>query len=95
MTYFYYKTNSWSNQQPKVSEENLKLWKTLAEKENWRIVQLPNGYYQTEYELDDSWNDVTRRETIDGAEAAIDSSVDHFKRKLKALEGPTVVKTFK
>ena len=58
---------------------------------------LPNGFYQTEYkdlENEDLWHDVTRRETVDGAEAAIDGSVEHYKRKLDYLKGPTVVKTF-
>lgn len=94
MTYFYYKSAT-TNQQPKLNEKTKALWETLALKENWRITQLPNGFYQTEYELDDQWVDVTRRETIEGAEQAIDSSVQHFRKRLKAFEGPTVVKTFK
>ena len=48
MTYFYYKTNTW-NSQPQISEDQINLWKHLAEKKNWRIVQLPNGFFQTEY----------------------------------------------
>ena len=75
MTYFYYKTNTW-NSQPQISEDQIKFWKHLSEKKNWRIVQLPNGFYQTEYkdincdcnpEEDtccEKWYDVTRRETI-------------------------------
>lgn len=93
MTYFYYKTSSWSNE-PQVSEEAKTLWKAYAEKSNWRITQLPNGYYQTEFNRDDQWQGVTRRETVEGAEKAIDSSIDHYKRKLKLAEGPVVVKTF-
>jgi len=96
MTYFYYKTNTW-NSQPQVSEETINLWKHLAEKKNWRIVQLPNGFYQTEYkdiEKEDVWHDVTRRETIEGAESAIDGSIDHYKKKVDFLKGPKVVKTF-
>ena len=96
MTYFYYKTNTWSSQ-PQASENQIKLWKHLSKKKNWRIVQLPNGFYQTEYkdlEKEDLWHDVTRRETVAGAEAAIDGSVEHYKRKLNYLKGPTVVKTF-
>jgi len=94
MTYFYYKTNTW-NGQPQVSEDTISFWKLLSEKKNWRITQLPNGFYQTEYKhIDDSWCDVTRRETLEGAEAAIDGSIEHYKKKLKYLEGPTVVKTF-
>ena len=94
MTYFYYKTNSWSSQ-PQVSENQIEYWKQLAEKKNWRITQLPNGYYQTEFKnQDDSWSDVTRRETLDGAEAAIDGSIEHYNKKLDYIKGPKVVKTF-
>ena len=56
---------------------------------------MPNGYYQTELNQDDEWRGITRRETIEGAEKAIDSSVEHYAKKLKAAEGPVVVKTFK
>ena len=94
MTYFYYKTNSWSSQ-PQVSEDQIEYWKQLAEKKNWRITQLPNGYYQTEFkDQDNSWQDVTRRETLDGAEAAIDGSIEHYNKKLDYIKGPKVVKTF-
>ncbi len=90
----YYQTNSWSSQ-PQVSDETRKLWEHVAEKKNWRIVQLPNGFYQTEHHtLEDKWADVTRRETIEGAEQAIDSSVEHYQKKLDYLKGPKVVKTF-
>jgi SRSO17 transposase len=41
-----------------------------------------------------NWHDVTRRETIEGAEAAINGSIDHFSKKLEATKGPKVVKTF-
>ncbi len=96
MTYFYYKTNTW-NSQPQISEETINLWKHLADKTNWRIVQLPNGYYQTEYQdiEKDNWYDVTRRETIKGAEQAIDGSVEHYTKRVDFLKGPKVVKTFK
>ena len=99
MTYFY-RTYSWSSQGDNqgVSDETIKLWKHLADKKNWRITQLPNGFYQTEYqhpEEEDTWIDVTRRETVDGAEAAIDGSVDHYGKKVEFLNGPKVVKTFK
>ena len=40
------------------------------------------------------WHDVTRRETIEGAETAINGSVEHFASKLEATKGPKVVKTF-
>ena len=49
MTYFYYKTNTW-NSQPQITEETVKIWEHLSDKKNWRIVQLPNGFYQTEYQ---------------------------------------------
>ena len=94
---FYYQTKTW-NSQPQLTEETINLWKHLAEKKNWRIVQLANGFYQTEYhspEKEDTWIAVTRRETIEGAEAAIDGSVEHYAKKVDFLKGPKVVKTFK
>jgi len=95
MTYFYYKTNTWSNETNQISEEIKKEWKRYAKKKNWRITQLPNGYYQTEWKDNkDSWISVTRRETIEGAEDAIESSIKHYAKKLKLTEGPIVVKTF-
>ena len=96
MTYLYYKTSTASyNQKP--NEKTIKQWEHLATKGNWRITQLPNGFYQTEckHETEDTWHDVTRRETIEGAEAAIDGSIDHFTKKIEAAAGPKVVKTFK
>lgn len=95
MTLFY-STSTWSSQ-PQPSEETINLWKHVTEKKNWRIVQLPNGFYQTEYlnpKQENTWIDVTRRETIEGAEAAIDASIKHYERKLGFLRGPQVVKTF-
>ena len=68
------------------------------QKSNWRISQLPNGFYQTEYQdINDknTWHDVTRRETIEGAEKAIDASINHYNKKLEFIKGPKVVKTFK
>ena len=94
---FYYQTKTW-NSQPQLTEETTNLWKHLADKSNWRITQLANGFYQTEYqspEKEDTWIDVTRRETIEGAEAAIDGSVEHYAKKVDFLKGPKVVKTFK
>jgi len=38
---------------------------------------------------------VTRRETLEGAESAIDGSVEHYAKKIEFLKGPKVVKTFK
>ena len=97
MTYLYYKTSTYtSNQKPSV--ETVKEWEHLASKKNWRITQLSNGFYQTEClnpNKEDQWHDVTRRETIEGAEAAIDGSIEHFSKKLEATKGPKVVKTFK
>jgi len=79
-----------------VTEETKDFWKHLVKKKNWRIVQLPNGFYQTEYkDMDDVWIDVTRRETLESAEAAIDGSIEHYKKRLDFLKGPKVVKTFK
>ena len=95
MTYFY-STRSWSSQ-PQITEETISMWKHLANKKNWRIVQLPNGFLQTEYnsiDNPDNWIDVTRRETIAGAEQAIDSSIEHYTKKLEFTKGPKVVKTF-
>ena len=84
------------NSNPQVSEETINFWKHLVEKKNWRITQLPNGFYQTEYkDQEDNWNDVTRRETIEGAEAAIDGSIEHYSKRLDFTKGPKVVKEFK
>ena len=56
-------------------------------------------YYLKKYvnrpEDKDKWMDVTRRETLEGAEAAIEGSVDHFSKKIEYIKGPKVVKTFK
>ena len=96
MTYFYYRASEWGNQDNRVPKETLETWEKYATKSNWRITQLPNGYYQTELSLDNAtWEGVTRRETIKGAEQAIDASIEHYKKKLKLAEGPVVVKTFK
>ena len=97
MTYIYYKSSSYTTE-PKISDKQLDEWKHLAEKKNWRITQLPNGYYQTEVnapENAEKWVDITRRETLEGAEAAIEGSVEHFSKKLEYSKGPKVVKTFK
>jgi hypothetical protein len=94
---FYYSTRTW-NSQPQLTKETINLWKHLADKKNWRITQLANGFYQTEYqspEDKDTWIDVTRRETLEGAEQAIDSSIAHYAKKIEFLNGPKVVKTFK
>ena len=95
MTLFY-QTNTWTSQ-PQITEETKKIWEHVVRKKNWRIVQLPNGFYQTEYldpKKEDSWIDVTRRETMEGAESAIDASINHYEKKLAHIRGPQVVKTF-
>ena len=97
MTYLYYKSSTYATE-PKISDKTMDEWKHLAEKKNWRITQLSNGYYQTEVNkpIDkDQWVDITRRETMEGAEAAIEGSVEHFMKKLEYIKGPKVVKTFK
>ena len=95
MTYLYYKTST-ASYDHKPNEKTIEQWQHLADKKNWRITQLPNGYYQTEckHVTEGTWHDVTRRETVEGAEAAIDGSIDHFSKKLEATKGPKVIKTF-
>ena len=92
---FYYKTMSWGNN-PTMNQKTVDFYKHLAEKSNWRIVELPNGFFQTEYKDIDSgdWLDVTRRESIEAAERAIDKSIEHYEKKLTFVNGPKVVKTF-
>ena len=42
---FYYKTYSWANNSNQgISEETKKTWEFFADKKNWRIVKLPNGF---------------------------------------------------
>ena len=96
MTFLYTRTNTWGSS-PQPDQSMINLWKHITKKSNWRIVQLPNGFLQTEYrdiENQDEWIDVTRRETIAGAEQAIDASIEHYAKKLEFLQGPKVVKTF-
>ena len=98
MTYLYYKTSTHTVGNQKPSKETIDQLKFLADKKHWRITQLPNGFYQTEVlrrDSDDEGGDVTRRETIEGAEAAIDGSIEHFSKRLEASSGPKVIKTFK
>ena len=94
MTYLYYKSSYTTNTKP--NEKTINQWKHLADKGNWRITQLANGYYQTECSNPDTedWHAVTRRETVEGAETAINGSIDHFSKKLEATKGPKVIKTF-
>ena len=94
MTYFYYKTSTLQPAKPVVTDEKIAEWKHLADKKNWRITQLPNGYYQTEVNKPDdkdSWVDITRRETMEGAENAVDNSVEHFTKKIEYVKGPNAV----
>tara|TARA_B100001175_G_C19031730_1_gene412953 strand:+ start:48 stop:344 length:297 start_codon:yes stop_codon:yes gene_type:complete len=98
MTFLYTRSLKTTRRSPHPDQEIVTLWKHVSKKVNWRIVQLPNGFFQTEYrDLNDEelWIDVTRRETLDGAEAAIDGSIEHYSKKLEFLDGPKVVKTFK
>jgi len=95
MTYFYYQTSSF-NTNEKPSQETIELWQSLTKKKNWRIVQLSNGYFQTEFQRSDGkWIDATRRQSLDQAEEAINESIAHYNKKLTFAEGPKVVKTFK
>ena len=72
-----------------MTPEDLKI---ASNKSNWRITQLPNQYYQTEYfNSMDEWIPVTRRKSVEAAEDAIDNSIEYFSRK---LNGKTVVKRF-
>tara|TARA_B100000073_G_C23240660_1_gene373941 strand:+ start:76 stop:363 length:288 start_codon:yes stop_codon:yes gene_type:complete len=94
MTFLYTSRDFTSATRP--DQRMINLWKHITKKSNWRIVQLPNGFLQTEYLHPDEeeWIDVTRRETISGAEQAIDASIEHYTKKLEFLQGPKVVKTF-
>ena len=94
MTFLYTSRDFTSATRP--DQRMINLWKHITEKKNWRIVQLPNGFLQTEYlhPEEDDWIDVTRRETIAGAEQAIDASIEHYAKKLEFLQVPKVVKTF-
>jgi len=95
---FYYRTRTWSSSPQHPDQNMIDLWNHLADKANWRIVQLPNGFYQTEYQdpnNEDSWIDITRRETVKDAESAINASIKHYAKKVEFSKGPKVVKTFK
>lgn len=93
MTYFY-STYTRSQGDSGVTEETRNLWENIVQKKNWRIVELPNGYFQSEYFWKDEWIDVTRRETIEACERAIDSSIAYYQKRLELAKGPVVVKTF-
>ena len=54
------------NTNEKPSPETINFWESLTEKKNWRIVELANGYFQTELlRSTGQWVDVTRRATIE------------------------------
>ena len=92
-----YQPNAWTSQ-PHLPDETLTLWQHVHQTQHWPLLHLQNAFYQTEYQdpnKKDSWIDATRRETIEDAEQAIDSSIDHYKTKWAYLHGPQVVKTFK
>ena len=47
MTFYYRFTNQSNN---RTDLTHMKKWFThVSDKTNWRIVELPNGYYQSEY----------------------------------------------
>ena len=97
---------SWHPGNKQEKENRLKLWTHLVNKANWRIVQLENGYYQTEHkdiscncdpEKDvccEKWHDITRRETLEAAETSIDKTIEHYNNRIQFIKGPKVVKTF-
>lgn len=91
MTIFYQSIT----QSTRPTEAKITLWKHLADKTNWRITELENGYFQTEFSNDDAYCAMTRRMTLNAAEEAIDETVAHYQKKLEFLDGPKVVKTFK
>jgi len=74
----------------------------LTHKRNWRIIELPSGYFQAEFQGNSSWYPMTRRETVDLCEEAIDASIEHYKTRMAygsahetaRREGPKVAKTF-
>ena len=43
MTYLYYKTSTLTSN-TKPNEKTINQWEHLANKKNWRITQLPNGF---------------------------------------------------
>jgi hypothetical protein len=91
MTIFYQSTT----QSTQPTEAKIELWKHLADKTNWRITELENGYFQTEFSNEDTYCAMTRRLNLESAEEAIDETVNHYTKKLEFLDGPKVVKTFK
>jgi len=96
MTYLYYNSTSTTHTM-KPNKQEIAEWTHMSDKSKWRITQLPNGFYQTEVSNpkdEENWHSVTRRETMEGAESAINGSITYFSKKLEATKGPKVVKTF-
>lgn len=99
MTYFYTSGGYREDNTETKIKETKEFLEYVTQKKHWRITQLANGYYQAEYQKQgtinkDVWVDITRRETIEGCEKAIDATIEHYKKKLEFLDGPKVVKTF-
>ena len=83
MTYFYYRSTT-STSEPKISDKTMAEWKHLAEKKNWRITQLPNGYYQTEVnspDQEDKWVDITRERQWKARKTQLKVVLSTFPRK--------------
>lgn len=78
------------------TKDQMETWEHLSQKRNWRIVKLPNGYFQTEFKSlhnENYFSAMTRRATVEEAEKAIDETIMHFKEKIAEFT-PEVVKTF-
>lgn len=99
MTYYYKSVNHRAGENDTRPKETKEFLEYVTQKKHWRITQLPNGFYQAEYQKngtinEDVWIDITRRETLEDCERAIDKTIEHYKNKLEFLDGPKVVKTF-
>ena len=81
MTYIYYKSSTYTTE-PKISEKQMDEWRHLADKKNWRITQLPNGYYQTEVNKPN--NDDTEN-ILSGISVIIDEYQNLFQGKIEEL----------
>ena len=79
MTYLYY-TRTSTAYENKPSKNEVADWTHMSTKANWRMTQLPNGYYQTEVtnpKEKDNRTAVKRRKTRTGTEYANDGSRGH------------------
>jgi hypothetical protein len=99
MTYFYTSGGYQKGGTETNTEDTKEFLEYVTQKKHWRITQLANGFYQAEYQkkgtIDENvWIDITRRETLEGCEKAIDATIEHYRKKLEFLDGPKVVKTF-